>query len=157
MMDKGFQGRRTLAGCQIVATGPCFRIFREYRHLPAVAVKPGQVLLWDNRFRVEIKLPKGGVRKDLMVEPMGPAGWKAYGTLQQNNETAELRTRLAGLPAAARYALPVIRHKQALIALPWPEKAAKRPDFMFPAAFSPRNPLIHESFPVVSPAKDIIY
>jgi tRNA(Ile)-lysidine synthase len=152
--------RQTLAGCQIIVKDRTIRIFRENRNLPVMAIKPGQEILWDRRFHIQLKTDKSdtgkSLDKDLVVGPLGAAGWRA---VCQGKDAAVIKSGLAGIPLSARYAFPALWRKETLIAQPWIEMGPDRgPDLAgidFSVTFSPQNRAKHESFPLFPAQKTL--
>jgi tRNA(Ile)-lysidine synthase len=150
------RSRQTLAGCQIRVTDHKIRIFRENRNLPVLAIKPGQEMLWDRRFVVELKSVPKNLRNDLVVGPLGAAGWLA---VCQGKEAMKIKSGLADMPLSARYAFPALWRDNVLLAQPWiPMGPVTGPDssrISFSVTFSPRNWPKHESFPLFPPQKTL--
>jgi tRNA(Ile)-lysidine synthase len=90
----------TLGRCRTEPYAGRIGIFREVRGqgLPVVQLVPGQRLLWDNRFRIEL-----GARapKPIVVKALGESGWRA---LRERSAFASSLPRLAGrtLPSCWR-------------------------------------------------------
>ncbi len=90
----------TLGRCRLEPWSGHLGIFRELRAagLPEAALLPGQRLLWDNRFRIELGPHE---TKPIMVRALGESGWRA---LRDSSALASSLPRLAGrtLPACWR-------------------------------------------------------
>jgi len=113
MRRPGFRGA-TLAGCRIVAGPDRFTLLRELRGGGAAApIRPGESLLWDNRFFVAC--PPGLAAEDLAIRPLGTAAAKVR---------ASLATRV---PAATVAALPGLWRGQNLVTPLLPAGRENRP------------------------------
>jgi len=90
----------TLGRCRLEPWSGRLGIFREMRAtgLPVAPLLPGQRLLWDNRFRIELGAHE---TKPIMVRALGESGWRA---LRDSSSLASSLPRLAGrtLPACWR-------------------------------------------------------
>jgi tRNA(Ile)-lysidine synthase len=150
--------RQTLAGCQIVCTGKRLNIFRENRNLPVMAIKSGQQLMWDRRFQIKFKSDGRTTRTGFVIAPLGAAGWKVVCDNKSNDVSqAELKSQFAPIPLSARYAMPGLWQKNRLLAQPWSDLRPISSEIVFSVTYSPQNWAKDESFPVVSPAKGLIY
>jgi len=91
---------RTLGRCRIEPYAGRLGIFREVRGagLPIAELLPGQKLLWDNRFRIELAAEAS---KPILVKALGESGWRA---LRDRSALASSLPRLAGrtLPSCWR-------------------------------------------------------
>ena len=65
----------TLGGCRLQPLGERLGIFRETRGtgLPSLRLEPGQRALWDNRFRVELRLSSAA---PVTVSALGESHWR---------------------------------------------------------------------------------
>jgi tRNA(Ile)-lysidine synthase len=90
----------TLGRCRLEPWSGRLGIFREMRGtgLPVAALRPGERLLWDNRFRIELGAHE---TKPIMVRALGESGWRA---LRDSSVLASSLPHLAGctLPACWR-------------------------------------------------------
>jgi tRNA(Ile)-lysidine synthase len=90
----------TLGRCRLEPCGGRLGIFREVRGggLPEARLGPGERLLWDNRFRVELG---AGESKPVTVKALGESGWRS---LRERFPLASSLPRLAGrtLPSCWR-------------------------------------------------------
>jgi tRNA(Ile)-lysidine synthase len=96
----GLKRGRTLGGCRIVPKGGAILVCREAAAMaPPIAAKPGEMAVWDGRYRLRLPTdaPKG-----LRLSALGPGGPK--------RETA--------LPAFARAVLPALRDGKGVVAVP---------------------------------------
>jgi tRNA(Ile)-lysidine synthase len=94
--DKG----HTLGRCRVEPCAGRLGIFREMRRtgLPKAKLRPGERLLWDNRFRIEL----GASEADpIVVKALGELDWRA---LRDRSKLAAALPRLAGrtLPSCWR-------------------------------------------------------
>jgi len=98
----------TLGGTLIVSGDGAIRVFREAgrRGLPVVGVKPGQHVLWDNRFLVGLDR---SAQEGIEVRPLGG---KVYATLRRDLKAADI------LPARAGATLPSLWAGGALVTVP---------------------------------------
>jgi len=90
----------TLGRCRLEPCAGRLGIFREVRGkgLPELRLRPGERLLWDNRFRVELAASES---KPVMVKALGESGWRH---LREGSALASSLPRLAGrtLPSCWR-------------------------------------------------------
>jgi len=90
----------TLGRCRLEPCAGRLGIFREVRGkgLPEARLSPGERLLWDNRFRVELG---AGESRPVTVKALGESGWRS---LRQCSPLASSLPRLAGrtLPSCWR-------------------------------------------------------
>jgi tRNA(Ile)-lysidine synthase len=90
----------TLGRCRIEPYAGRVGIFREVRAagLPIAELLPGQKLLWDNRFSIELAAE---APKPILVKALGESGWRA---LRDRSALASSLPRLAGrtLPSCWR-------------------------------------------------------
>lgn len=88
-------------------------VFRETRGLPApVPVRPGETAMdWDGRFVVGIDAGFGPFAGDLLLGPLGPAGWREARRLWPGFPTR-------GVPFPAALSLPALRDDIGLVAVP---------------------------------------
>ena len=90
----------TLGRCRLEPWSGRLGIFREMRGtgLPVAPLRPGERLLWDNRFRIELGAHE---TRPIMVRALGESGWR---TLRDRSVLASSLPRLAGrtLPACWR-------------------------------------------------------
>ncbi|WP_029010381.1 tRNA lysidine(34) synthetase TilS [Azospirillum halopraeferens] len=143
----GLPAGRTLAGCIVLSHRGKTVIAREPRATAgAVPARPGEVVLWDDRFRVVLSpdAPPG-----LTVACSGTAGWRAARALRPEVE------RLA-LPGAVRVTLPALWDAEGVVAVP--SVGVRRGPLNWTAhvAFTPRMPLGGPAFPVVKDGSGII-
>ncbi len=98
---------RTLGRCRILPDGGGCLIVRETRAIPSARVGARGVAHWDGRFTVA-----GPPRaKGLSVGPLGAAGWAELVRRQP-------ALRAIALPYAVRLALPALRDRRGLAAVP---------------------------------------
>jgi tRNA(Ile)-lysidine synthase len=90
----------TLGRCRLEPCAGRLGIFREVRGkgLPEARLGPGERLLWDNRFRVELG---AGESKPVVVKALGDSGWRS---MREHSALASSLPRLAGrtLPSCWR-------------------------------------------------------
>ena len=90
----------TLGRCRLEPYAGRLGIFREVRGkgLPVARLLPGERLLWDNRFRIELGADES---KPILVKALGESGWRA---LRDRSALASSLPRLAGraLPSCWR-------------------------------------------------------
>jgi tRNA(Ile)-lysidine synthase len=152
-LREGLAGAVTLGGCRILPrpgkTGNgTWLIVREAGRSAPAPLKPGQSLLWDGRFRVRLAGGKAAEDAGLTVGPLGSAGWRG---LAEALKAAGAGARAAGIPTAARGALPALRDRQGLAAVPplgyfRDRRAAKQ---LKECRFAPINGLTSPAFTVV--------
>ena len=144
----GSSGRRghTLHGCRIARSPDGWIVCREPAAVaPPQALKAGNSLLWDGRFRVR------AAAAGLEVSALGEAGWREIA------DEAERR----GVPRLAALALPALGDRSGLLAVPslrWnraeaDRRAGLRPAKIFnhSAVFVPGAPLSPLAFAVAPP------
>ncbi|MEM7399518.1 MAG: tRNA lysidine(34) synthetase TilS [Pseudomonadota bacterium] len=95
---------QTLGRCQIVPASDRLAVYREIRNagLPRAELRPGERLLWDNRFQVELDQV---ALQPVTVEALGRDGIDTLGLP-------------SGVPRLAAYALPVCRLSNGRLVLP---------------------------------------
>jgi tRNA(Ile)-lysidine synthase len=99
----GLTRGRTLAGCRILPWQGALLICREPQVIEEeMALAPGAPVLWDGRFRLELK----GDAPALAVRALGRAGTREFGEVGRN------------LPAPVRPSLPSFWHGEELVAVP---------------------------------------
>ena len=90
----------TLGRCRLEPCSGRLGIFREMRGkgLPEARLSPGERMLWDNRFRVELGASES---KSVVVKALGESGWRS---LRECSALASSLPRLAGrtLPSCWR-------------------------------------------------------
>jgi tRNA(Ile)-lysidine synthase len=90
----------TLGRCRLEPCAGRLGVFREVRGrgLPEVRLRPGERLLWDNRFRVELGSSEP---RPVVVKALGESGWRS---LRERSALASSLPRLAGrtLPSCWR-------------------------------------------------------
>lgn len=101
----------TLGGCRVLPWRGRLLVAREERGVPALTLRAGQSLHWDGRFEVALGRRAGALRGPITIAPLGAEGW------------AELRavapgSRKTRIPGAARPALPALRDRRGLVAVP---------------------------------------
>ncbi len=90
---------QTLAGCRIERDAAEIRVFREPGRLglPVLDITPGQAVIWDNRFRVELQTGSGAVALErTVVRALGADGLAA----------ARRQGAVITLPARIAWTLP---------------------------------------------------
>ncbi|MEZ5930710.1 MAG: tRNA lysidine(34) synthetase TilS [Alphaproteobacteria bacterium] len=97
----------TLAFCRILLRRGRWLICREQRPSAPLALQPGHLLRWEDRFLITLRLPIQG----LALAPLGERPGHGTKTLIQKGKPR----RLAGVVNAT---LPAIRQGQALVAIP---------------------------------------
>lgn len=99
---------QTLGRCQIVPSGGRLSVFREVRRagLPRGELQPGERMLWDSRFRVELGT---GEAEPVTVQALGEEGISTF--------TQDEGCTLA-VPRLAACALPVCRRGNGRLVLP---------------------------------------
>jgi tRNA(Ile)-lysidine synthase len=113
----------TLAGCRLESSGTELLITRENRHLPLPVSLPADVdyLLWDNRFRLSVKMSVHDKANNICIRPLGAKG------------DAEIRAfwERAGrqtIPRSARLVLPALADKTGVLSVPWLEYSRMKGD-----------------------------
>jgi tRNA(Ile)-lysidine synthase len=90
----------TLGRCRLEPCSGRLGIFREVRGkgLPEARLSPGERMLWDNRFRIELGASES---KPVVVKALGESGWRS---LRERSALASSLPRLAGrtLPSCWR-------------------------------------------------------
>lgn len=147
-MKGGLEKAVTLAGCRILPRDGAWLIVREAGRSAAAALKPGDALLWDGRFRLRLARSKAGPEAEVTVGALGSAGWRG---LAKALAAGGGEARAAAIPVAARGALPALRDRQGLVAVPpvgyfRDHRAAKR---LKECRFAPINGLTSPAFTVV--------
>ena len=136
---------RTLAGCRLLpAAGDACLVVRELRGIASLRTGRGarRVVSWDGRF--DLTLPAGG---DVEIAALGAEGW------------AEIVARTPGLretrtPYAARLALPALRDRKGVLAVPglgYPRGGRRAPKKGAIATFHPQRPLTPAVFAALDP------
>jgi tRNA(Ile)-lysidine synthase len=109
----------TLGRCRLEPCSGRLGIFREVRGkgLPELRLLPGERMLWDNRFRIELAASEA---KPVVVKALGESGWRS---LREGSALASSLPRLAGRT------LPSCWRGDMLVGLPHFESdaAAERP------------------------------
>ncbi len=157
-LESGLERGVTLGGCRILprtTSGGDGRwlIVREAGRSSEAALKPGGALLWDGRFEVRLSRAaaaetQGKAAAEMTIGPLGSAGWRR---LAKALEAAGAGARAARIPTAARGALPAIRDRRGLAAVPpvgyfRDPGTAKR---LKECRFAPTNGLTSPAFTVV--------
>jgi len=133
----------TLAGCRCLRHSNGIVICREGRHLPApVAMTPGERILWDGRFDIEMVEDgaDGGAASTgtPMLVALGRDGWAEVA------EAAPDRRRTP-IPYPARLTLPAVRDSAGIVEVPFIGYRRGREEGMASLfkrmVFSPRNSL----------------
>lgn len=98
----------TLGRCRLEPCSGRLGIFREVRGqgLPELRLRPGDRLLWDNRFRIELAPSEAN---PVMVKALGESGWRS---LRERSAVA------ASLPRLAGRTLPSCWRGEVLVGLP---------------------------------------
>lgn len=135
-------GGRTLGRCRIVPTDCGLLVVRETRGIALARLGAMGMTPWDGRFA--IACPAG--TRGLVVGPLGAEGWADLVRLRP-------ALRAAPTPYAARLALPALRNRDRLAAVPGlgytgPGSPKKTPI----AAFEPLQPLAAAVFAAPKPA-----
>lgn len=127
----------TLGGCRIVPYRGRLLICREPAAVgAAVTMKPGDKLVWDNRFRAA--LPRHAEFRGTCT--LGRLG--SEGIAQLRRGMADGETALEKIPAPARPALPAFRDLDGLLAVPHLKYARSPAERGFRAEFYPaENPV----------------
>ena len=117
------------------------------RTAPA-ALQPGGAVLWDGRFEVRLARGAATAGETMTVGPLGSAGWRK---LVKALEAAGAGQQAARIPTAARGALPALRDREGLAAVPpvgyfRDQRTAKR---LKQCRFAPTNGLTSPAFTVV--------
>jgi len=138
----------TLGGCRILPRGDCWLIVREAGRAATASLKPGGRLLWDGRFEVRLARGQLAADEDMTVGALGNDGWRR---LVAALDAGGAGDRAALIPAPARGALPALRDRQGLVAVPplgyfRDSRAAKR---LKVCRFAPTNGLTGPAFTVV--------
>lgn len=104
---EGFEGA-TLAGAIVTPQGVEMRVWREVgRGLPAMVLQPGEIAIWDSRFRV-----RADIASPSTVE-VRALGREAFAKLRRVGGWRD------DLPAAVAATLPAIWRGEALLAVPF--------------------------------------
>ncbi|WP_193367962.1 tRNA lysidine(34) synthetase TilS [Pelagibius marinus] len=157
-LESGLARGVTLGGCRILprkssAGAERWLIVREAGRSAEAALKPGGALLWDGRF--EVRLSRGATAEtreksagEMTIGPLGSEGWRR---LAKALEAVGAGARAARIPTAARGALPALRDRAGLAAVPpvgyfRDAGTAKR---LKECRFAPTNGLTNPAFTVV--------
>lgn len=103
----------TLGGCRLLPRDGGVLVVREAAAVPRVAIRPGQTLLWDRRFRARLALAEAAVElpSGFSLGPLGEADRRGLGP------GPEARA-IPPVPGPARAALPALRYLDAVVAVP---------------------------------------
>ena len=142
-IHKGVIRATTLGGCKILPRGgnrPYLLITRETRGLGTTALTPGETVLWDGRFEVEIKRQKGTGK--LGVGPLGAQGSRFLGPGVPSG---------SAIPAAVRPSLPAISDSKGVLAVPHLgyQRTGTEDTIVVKCRFAPKNGLSPATFTVV--------
>jgi hypothetical protein len=160
-IDMTVKGARTLAGCQVEWSGEKMAIYREAAGCEAPrAVQPGEIILWDRRYRVNLMGPL----------PANAGSWSLAAIGEWGLANRPVPQDVLCLPLRARQALPAL-WRDGRVAV-WPRvvahmnvartgrqkvAATELPQSpMLDVAFLPRQGATSCGFPVVRPQKRII-
>lgn len=142
LADPSFRGR-TLAGCRVVPDGAALLIVREVRGTTTVRVSAVAPVTWDGRFRLRpASVDQGPAR---WLAALGEAGW-----IEIVRRRPDLRR--CRLPFAVKVALPAIRDRRGILAVPhlgYGRVSRKTASLMAkPVDFRPVRALCPTEFPV---------
>jgi len=129
----GCLGRgRTLARCRLVPDGAHWLIVREARGVEALPPRNGtSIAAWDGRFAIKVKSAAPGGT----IAPLGAAGWAEL-------VAAQPALRATRIPYPARLALPALRDRKGIAAVPsLGYRRPGRPEKTLIAALAPLRPL----------------
>ncbi len=151
-ISAGLTAGATLGGCRVLLRRGRLLVVREARNLPVIRLNSGQKLLWDGRFEVALRRAGGrgaamGLELELELGPLGgpwgDAGWAEV-------RAAAPAAVAARVPAPARAALPALRDRRGVLAVP--HLSYRRPDsaatWLKSCRFRPKNVLIISAFTV---------
>src|SRR5262249_53708377 len=100
-------GGRTLAGCRLVPDGDALLLVRELRGIETIHVATNPLPKWDGRFDLRVR----GFRSKVNIAALGPAGWAEI-------VARAPRLRATPMPYPARLALPAVRDRDGVLAVP---------------------------------------
>jgi len=101
----------TLGGCRLLPRGSGLLVVREAAAAPQVAIRPGQTILWDGRFRVRLGQGGGPPADGFSLGPLGEADRR--GLVPQDGVG-----RMPPVPGPARAALPALLYLDEVAAVP---------------------------------------
>ncbi len=128
----------TLSGCRVAWDGGRWLFCREAgRVAPPIAVRPGQTLIWDGRFRVTMP---ADAPDDLSLGALGPQGWRRVVKLAEGG--------LPACPPLVRPTLPALFDRQGVCAVPHlgyksSIGALSRAPWLWPAPLRPLTEIAH--------------
>jgi len=135
-LRRGLDRGATLGGCQVLPRGGRLLIAREPAAAARLAVKPGDRLLWDGRFRIALGRHIGAAA----LGPLGTEGWHQV-------KPAVSAAIARAIPAAARAALPALSDASGIMAVPH-LGFARVPRAVRSCGFAPKNALTPVRFTV---------
>ena len=112
ILKQSFTGKRTLSGCLIQVASDHVLIAREAGRISAIAIREGEEILWDRRFRVRVhKRGAAAPLRQFRLAPLDPRLLAEIGC-----EAALARAKV--LPSAVRPSLPALYDRRGLVAVP---------------------------------------
>lgn len=163
-ISAGLTAGATLGGCRVLPRRGGLLVVREARNLPVMRLDSGQKLLWDGRFEVALHRAGGrgaavGLELELELGPLGgppggprggPGGGRGGDAGWAEVRAAAPAAVTARIPALARAALPALRDRRGVLAVP--HLGYRRPDsaatWLKYCRFRPKNVLINSAFTV---------
>jgi len=154
-ISAGLTAGATLGGCRVLPRAGRLLpragrllVVREARNLPVVRLESGRKLLWDGRFEIALRRVRGrDAAPKLGIGPLGGAGWAEIAAADP--DLAETLAA-ARIPAPARAALPALRDRRGVLAVP--QIGYRRPGsaatLLKSCRFRPKNSLIISAFTV---------
>jgi tRNA(Ile)-lysidine synthase len=147
-ISAGLTAGATLGGCRVLPRAGRLLVVREARNLPVARLESGQRLLWDGRFEVALRRVRGrGAAVKWGVGPLGSAGWAE---IKSAAPDLVKTPAMARIPAPARAALPALRDRRGVLAVP--QIGYRRPGsaatLLKSCRFRPKNSLIISAFTV---------
>lgn len=133
-------GGATLGGCRVLPRRGALLICREPAMVEeAVALGPGKPVLWDCRFRIELKA--GGAQRGLVVRRLGSDGWASIAA-------RDPALRRHPIPPSVRPSLPALWTAAGVVAVPHLDIGPTHRHMQATVSFQPGVPLAQTRFTV---------
>ena len=144
ILKQSFTGKRTLSGCLAWATDNQVLIAREAGRISATAIREGEEIFWDRRFRVRLK-SRGTASRQFRLAPLDLH-------LLGEIDCEVARERARALPTTVRPSLPALYDRRGLVAVPhlgYGRAAQNAASVRANIVFLPVRPASFAVFPVV--------